>query len=440
MRLIERLSPRKVQTAKPTRGQRKANFLDGGGLHLCVTTSTGTTFNRSWVFKYELDGRRHEIGLGPLYDVSIHDAREEAKRLRGLLRQSIDPLDHKQQRERDRRLEAGKKATFEADAEAYFNLHESAWSLSHARQWKNSVEQYLNPHIGKTPVSQIDSAMLLNIITPIWKTKTETASRLINRLQVVLDFATAHNHRTGDNPANNLLALLPKKSKIKKVRNYEAVPYTDIPALMQALSVDPAPGAMALRLLILTALRPSEIRLASWNEIADGVLVIPAERMKRRIQHRVPLSQAALDLLAQLPGDGLLFPDVKEKHMGDALRRAGHKDATPHGTARASFRQWAEEHASEAHNVIESALAHRVAVNKTEEAYRRDLDLLNRRRPLIEQWATYCTGPVRGGDNIRALEERRARLNAPKAPAMTPAERQRRHRLKIASEVPAEAG
>jgi integrase len=396
-RLIDRLSPRFVKTAKPKRGQDKTNYLDGGGLHLAVTKSVDNTFNRSWVFKYELHGKRREIGLGPLHDVGLADAREEGKRLRGLLRQHIDPLDHKHAEQRARKVEAGKKVKFRDDADAYMNLHEAGWSKVHTRQWRRSIARYVYPAIGDMPVSEIVPSTLLQIITPIWKTKTETASRLINRLELILAFSTGHDHREGDNPASNLRSLLPKKSKVSKIENFEAVPYAQVPAVMAQLGDIDTIGSKALRFLTLCVARPGEVQGATYDELQGDTWVIPGARMKRGKRHRVPLSAQAIAILESIPRVGeRIFAGLTEKAMRAALQRLpGYKDATVHGM-RSAFKQWAETEQDIAiapRNVIELSLAHAVALDDTEEAYMRDVDLLERRRPLMKAWGEYCTAP-----------------------------------------------
>jgi integrase len=403
-RIINRLSPRFVQTARPKPGQHATRYLDGAGLHLAVTLSNDGGINRSWSFKYELNGQRREIGMGPLYDVPLAVARERAKAFRDQLREGIDPLDAKRERERALVIARGKLVTFQQDAEAYIALHAAEWkSEVHAKQWPASLRAYVYPQIGDTPVSEITPAMIRQIIEPLWINKTETASRVLNRIHMVLAYATSHAHRQGDNPASNLLASLPRKSKVSKVEHFAAVPYAEIGDVMARLREIDTVGSKALRFLTFTATRSNEVFDATWAEIKGDVWTIPGERMKAGRPHRVPLSPAALAILETLPRNGdRVFAGLGPKRMRETLQRLpGRKAATTHGM-RSAFKQWATEQTAAARAVIELSLAHAVALDPTESAYLRDADLLERRRVLMWQWAKFCTEPV-AGDTVVML-------------------------------------
>jgi integrase len=404
-RIINRLTPRFVMNAKPRgraspSGRHCTRYLDGGGLHLVCTASTDGLINRSWSFKYEIGGgegrkgKRHEIGLGPLFDVSLAKAREEAAALREMLRKGIDPLTERRTRRRALALERQRSVTFKQDAEAYMALHERGWSPKHARDWHRSLEQYVFPAIGSTPVAEITSATLLKIIEPIWLKRTVTAARLVNRLESVLAYAGTHDHRQGDNPAGSLLATLPKRTKVAPVENFASVPFQEVPGIVARLREIGTPAALALIFLILTSARANEVIGCEVTEIdlAKAIWVVPARRMKSRREHRVPLATAAVRLLEGLPRkDKRPFP-IDLHGMLRVLRKVN-ATATVHGM-RSAFKRWAVERTSFAPSVSEAALAHKLAGNATEGAYLRDADLFEKRRRLMEQWATFCMKPA----------------------------------------------
>jgi integrase len=425
-RLINRLTPRFVMNAKPKgkpspSGRLVTRYPDGGGLYLVCSASTDDLVNRSWSFKYEIGGsrrerrkgRRRELGLGPLYDVPLARAREEAAALRDMLRKGIDPLDAKQARKRALDAERGRMVTFRQDAESYMALHETGWSDKHAAQWRGSLARYVYPAIGNLPVSEIMPATLLQIIEPLWLKRTVTAARLVNRIENVLAYSTTHDHRQGDNPAGNLLAALPKQSKVTSVENFAAVPYAEVAEVMARLREINTISACALRFLILCAARTAEVLGATFEEIdfAAKCWTVPSARMKARRPHRVALSSDALELLRALPGHHgateRIFP--LDPH---ALRRVLAKVRTGvsvHGF-RASLKSWATEQTGFPRAVVESALAHRLAGNATEGAYLRDADLLEKRRKLMQAWAQYCATPTSAGDTV--IPMRRASVDA----------------------------
>jgi integrase len=395
---LHRLSVRFCQTAAP----RQHPYADGGNLYLDASMSkSGEHVNRSWLFVYQVPGtkaegrrRKHRhMGLGSYPDVSLVQAREEARQCRGLLRKSIDPLDHRRGQRQANITARESRVTFKDETERYITLHSAAWTPRFAADWRSSVRQYAFPKIGHLAVSEITQADVLKLIEPLWTTKTVTAGRVLNRIERILDYATAHGHRSGDNPASHITQSLPKKSKVAPVENLAALPYDEIPALMSKL--DKTAASTALRFLILTAARSAEVIGATWDEVdtKSALWTIPGERMKAGKRHRVPLSDAALECLGT-PATGQVLPIGRH---GIALRReltrlsiAG---TTVHGF-RSSFRQWAAERTAFSRNAIELSLAHEVAQNQAEDAYLRDSDLLEQRRKLMEQWATFCTTPA----------------------------------------------
>jgi integrase len=409
---LHRLSARFCQTAAP----RAHPYCDGGNLHLdCSMSKSGEHVNRSWVFIYELPGsgsktqgirgKRRYLGLGSLSDVTIVQAREEARQCRELLRKGIDPLDHHRGERRANIAARENRVTFKDEAERFITLHSAGWEKRFAADWRSSLELHAFAKIGDMPVDTITSADVLKLITPLWTTKTVTAGRVLNRIERIMDYATAQGHRSGDNPAAHITESLPKKSKVAPVENLAALHYDEIPALL--IKLDKTAEGNAIRFLILTAARNAEVVGADWSEIdSDKALwTIPGDRMKAGKRHRVPLSEAALECLGT-PARGQVFPIGRH---GIALRRKlkylGITGTSIHGF-RSSFRQWAAERTAFSRNAIELSLAHAVAQNQAEDAYLRDSDLLDQRRKLMNAWAEYCLTPVKAtGSNVVALRK-----------------------------------
>jgi len=393
-RTIEKLSPARVRTAKP-RGKRRALVIaDGGNLYLQCTLGDDGAVRRSWVFRYEINGRRREMGLGPTYTIGLAEARDKARVLRQQLLEDLDPLEAREADKRAKLIERARSVTFRQDAEAYMALHEKGWSPKHAQQWRKSLERYVYPVIGNMPVSEIIPATLLRLVEPLWLQRTVTASRIVNRLENVLAYATTHDHRQGDNPAGNLLAALPKQSKVAAVENLAATPYAKIATVMARLQQIGTPAAHALCFVVLTAARANEVIGCEWSELdlAKASWVIPARRMKGRREHRVPLSAPAVRLLQGLPRKGKRPFPIDDHAMLRVLRKVS-AESTVHGM-RSAFKQWAIECTAYPPNVSEAALAHKLAGNRTEGAYLRDADLFEKRRRLMSAWADYCTKPA----------------------------------------------
>ena len=392
---IEKLSALQVQRLKAP-----GYHGDGGGLWLQVS-SAGT---KSWVFRYTL-GKAREMGLGPLHTISLAEARAKARACRQQVLDGIDPIEARRAGKLTERAAAAKAAmTFQQAAEAYVEAHRAGWkNVKHADQWANTLRDYAYPTIGALPVSAVDTGLVVQLLEPIWREKTETASRVRGRVESVLDWATVRGHRSGDNPARwrgHLDKLLPKPTKVAKVRNHPALPYVEVGAFMKVLRAEKGIAARALEFIILTAARTSEVIGGKWSEVDRGAKAwtVSAERMKAGREHRVPLSAAALRVLRQMrelggkPGD-YVFPGAKsDKPMSNMaclklLERMGRASITVHGF-RSTFRDWAAETTNYSREVAEMALAHTIK-DATEAAYRRG-DLFDKRARLMEAWATYC--------------------------------------------------
>jgi integrase len=401
MRRINKLSALAV-----TRAERPGYYGDGDGLVLQVSSS-GT---KSWIFRYKRNGRQKEMGLGSLRQVDLATARAKARECRKLLLEGRDPLEERRDAARARRAEAAKATTFDQCADAYIAAHRAAWkNQKHVGQWQSTLAQYASPLIGDLAVAAIDTSLVMKVLGPIWHDKTETAKRLRGRIEVILDWATVSRLREGENPARwrgHLDQLLPKPTRIAPVKNFAALPWKEIPEFMRALRAREGTAARALEFAILTAARSGEVRGAAWSEIdlAEKLWTVPAVRMKAGVEHRVPLSDAAIAVLkATTRHSDLVFEGRKagvalsDMSLTAVLRRMGRGDITVHGF-RSAFRDWCAEAAGNefSREVCEHALAHRLP-DRVEAAYRRG-DLLDKRTRLMQAWADYCIAqaqPVR---------------------------------------------
>ncbi len=384
-----KLSPLQVASLK-----ERGYFGDGGGLYLRVTEG-GT---KSWAFRY-VRGRLREVGLGPLFDVPLADARDKARDLRKALRDGIDPLEAKKKAAAARAVADAKSVTFEWCAEQYIAAHRAGWrNPKHASQWENTLAKYASPVIGALPVQAVDTALVLKILQPIWQAKSETASRVRGRIESILDWAAVSGHRTGDNPARWDGHLVHKLARrVATVEHLAALPFDQINAFVTDLRKQEGIAARALEFLILTAARTGEVIGAEWKEfdLHKAVWSVPAERMKAKKPHTVPLPTRAVEILKELlqeNGGQFVFHGGKPgKSLSTGamlmlLRRMGRTDATPHGF-RSTFRDWASERSTFPREVCEMALAHNVG-NAVEQAYRRG-DLFDKRRKLMEAWQAY---------------------------------------------------
>lgn len=358
---------------------------------------------RSWVLRYPVGGKRRELGLGGFPGVTLAGAREAARKAREQLRDGIDPIEATRAKKSALAAETAKALTFDQCAAAYVKAHAAGWkNAKHAAQWTATLDTYASPIIGAMLVRDVELSHVMKIVEPIWRTKTETASRVRGRIESVLDWAKVRGYRDGENPARwrgHLDKLLPKRSKVAKPTNFAALPYAQAGDFWTELGKVEGMGAQALRFAILTAARSGEVRGATWEEIdlQAGVWTIPGERMKAGKEHRVPLSAQAVELLASLPrlaGNEHVFPAPRGGQLSDmtltaVLRRMG-LEVTAHGF-RSTFRDWAAEQTAYPSEVVEMALAHTID-NKVEAAYRRG-DLFEKRRRLMSDWSAFLATP-----------------------------------------------
>jgi integrase len=354
---------------------------------------------RSWVFRYQINGRLKRMGLGPTRLVTYSSAQKKAIAAQTLLLDGVDPMASRDAARQPSGM------TFDQCASGYIAAHKSGWTNDkHAYQWSQSLNTYASPVIGKLSVAQVDANHIVKILQPIWSTKSETADKLRSRLERVLDWARASGYRSGENPAKwkgELQHRLPPLSRVQVIKSHVAVPYADVPALYAKLSGGKTVSAKALMMVMLTASRVGEVLGATWQEFElDAeipIWTIPATRMKMRRPHRVPLSTAAVALVKALqredgkPTDLVFNGQVRGKKLSDAavrklLRKVSFEDADTHGL-RSSFRDWCADKTTYPREVPEMALAHNVG-SEVERAYFRS-DLIEQRAKLMGDWAKY---------------------------------------------------
>lgn len=365
------------------------------GLHLWVKTN----LKKYWILRFSQNGRQHNISLGGYPKVSIAEARIKAQQARDQITMGVNPAKERQRQKMAIKQTATSKITFREFALQCVDAKRPEWTnQKHAAQWIYTLEQYAFPVIGDKYLDEIEMDDILEILTPIWKTKTETASRLRGRLEWILAAATTKKMRTGTNPAlwrGFLQTILPAPKKIAKVKHHKALPYKELPGLIKRLRESDHVSALALEFTILNASRSGEVFGGRRSEVRDGIWVIPASRMKTKKEHRIPLCQRSLNLISMAsamdPGSQYLFSrkgrPLSNMAMSMALRRLG-VDVTVHGF-RSSFRDWVAEETNHPSEVAEMALAHLIS-NKTESAYRRG-DILEKRRSLLLDWEAYCS-------------------------------------------------
>jgi integrase len=384
----ERLTAKQVENARPGR------HGDGGGLWLEVSTSGA----RHWTLRYQINGRARWMGLGSAGVVTLAHARERARLARLALLDGIDPLEARRaQRAEQRRIQAA-TIIFREAAKAVIESRESGWSGEHARQWRVSIAE-VDSTLGSFPVAAIDTALVLKAVEPIWRRAQTTGNRTRQRIEVVLDWATARGARSGENPArwDGHLEHLLKDSH--KVKHHEAMPYNAVPGFMGELRTRPGTAARALEFLVLCASRSGEVLGARWSEIDidQKIWTIPAARMKADKDHTVPLATAALKILAgQSRNSEFVFAAPRsgramERHALADVMKAMERHETVHGF-RSSFSDWAADNTAFPQEVRQQALAHAIP-NKVEAAYRRGA-LLEKRRRLMADWATFCAALV----------------------------------------------
>jgi integrase len=406
-RTLSRLTAAEVRKLSKIPGMH----ADGGGLYLRVTPA-GVP---SWVFRYSTGERERYHGLGPLHTVSLAEARQKALLCRKQRLDGLDPIDERRGAKLERKLASAKAITFQVCAAAYIAAHRDGWkNPKHAAQWPATLASYVFPVFGDLPVAKVDTALVMRVLTPIWSSKTETASRVRGRIEAILDWATVSGYRTGDNPARwkgHLDHLLPKRSKVAPVEHHEALDFREVGAFMAELRAEEGFAARALEFTNLTCSRTKEAIGAQWEEfdLAERVWTVPAARMKGGKEHRVPLSARAFAIveeMAAIRSSQFVFPGQQDGRplsnmaMLMLLRRMGHGALTVHGF-RSTFADWHAERTNFPAEVREMALAHTVG-DKVEAAYRRG-DLFEKRRQLAEAWGRFCTTPAQGDAKLIPL-------------------------------------
>lgn len=409
-------------TALKIKSNKPGVFADGNGLYLQTTTAGA----KSWIFRYSINNRRRSMGLGSISDKTIAAARADIPALRAQVVAGLDPIE-----ERDRaaievkvKLEVAKleSTTFKEAALAFIEKKKPEWSNDkHVWQWTNSLEKFVFPVFGSVPVGDVSTHHVLDALNAIWLTKNETATRVRQRIEQILDFAKFNKWRAGENVATwagHLEHTLAKPSRVSVVEHQPALPYKKIAEFLTDLRQRKGMGARALEFLILTAARSGEVRGARWDEIdlTSGIWTVPPSRMKgekgKRKEHRVPLSDRAIELLKALPrmavgplvffgrdGDtplsdmtikasiGRINADRIDANLPPWVDEKSGRSVVPHGF-RSSFRDWAGEITHYPNEMAELALAHAVG-DKVEAAYRRG-DMFEKRRQMMNDWAIWC--------------------------------------------------
>ena len=380
--------------------------LEAPGLHavgtvpgLCLRVMPPPSSTKMWTLRIVVGKKRRDLGLGGYPAVTLAKALEVAREKRQSVQQGKDPVTERRAAKSALRASQQKQITFAQAASAYIAAHEAGWkNAKHAWQWNNSLELYAFPKVGQLDVGDIGMADVLEVLEPIWRTKTETASRIRGRIELILAWADKRAERERLNPARwrgHLDTQLPARNKVAKPKHHAALPVSDASAFMSDLRKQGGSAARALEFAILTAARSGEVRFATWPEIDFGsrTWVVPAERMKSGREHRVPLSPAAIALLESTPlvdDSEVIFQAPRGGVLSDmalvAVCRRMNACCVPHGF-RSTFRDWCAERTNVAREVAEMALAH-TAGNEVAAAYRRG-DLFDKRRHLMDEWAAY---------------------------------------------------
>jgi integrase len=409
----------KLSAAAVRNAMKPGLYGDGHGLYLQISVF-GT---KAWVFRFMLDGRPRKMGLGPLHTVSLKEARAEALEARKLARKGIDPIEHQKAQRGGQKLAEAKAITFKECASKYIEANRANWkNAKHVDQWfatfnetkrGKTVFPAATAAINDLPVSAIDTGLVLKALEAIWTKTPETAGRIRGRIEAVLDWAKVRGLREGENPArwrDHLKQALPARSRLSR-GHHHALPYIEMPAFMAELRAKGGISAQALEIAILTAARTGEVIDARWPEfdLQAKMWTIPGTRMKSAREHRVPLSDRAMQVLSSLPRKGdTVFPGAREGRplsntamlvLARGMRGHG---ATVHGF-RSTFRDWAAEQTSYPGELCEIALAHAVT-DKTEAAYRRG-DMMEKRRRLMADWAAYCEREPAARDNVVSIRE-----------------------------------
>jgi len=406
-------------TVKAVEKQTKPGLYgDGGGLTLQVTQQ-GV---KSWLFRFMIDGKPYGMGLGPTHTITLAEARQKATDARKLVINGCNPLEAKRLATLQAKAAKARLMTFAECANAYIEAHKVSWrNPKHQDQWVNTIESYVNPIIGTFPVFEVDTALVMKVLTQsdadglqFWQSKNETANRVRGRIEAILGWATTSGFRSGDNPARwkgHLINLLATISRAERIKHRPSLPWERIGAFVCALKQSEGIAARAVEFTILTASRSGEVRGAKWSEIdlKKKVWTIPANRMKAKQEHEVPLSSSAIDLIqkqGRVAGSDLIFPNTKGGVLSDmaltaVIRRMDKKDPdqwrtdsgdiiTVHGF-RSTFRMWAAEATNYPREVAEHALAHKLP-DVVERSYQRGSQF-SKRSAMMEDWARYCSTP-----------------------------------------------
>ena len=397
----------KARKAANTPNAKAALVGDGGGLYLSIVKAGSA----SWLFRYMVAGKAHTIGLGGYPKVGLKFARAKAQEVRDSLAQGIDPSLAKKEVARQQKIAMAKAKTFDACAAEYIELQRPMWANEkHAQQWTNTIATYASPLIGKLPIAHIETDDVLRVLKPIWATKPDTASRLRGRIESIFGWATVHGWRSGQNPArfkDHLKHLLPKRQASAQ-KHHASMPYAEVPAFMQKLQGESGMARYALEFLILCASRTGEVIAAKWSEIdaSKRIWTIGASRMKAKVEHRVALSDRALEVLNVVkPFSQGEYVFAGRRHdkplsnmaMAELLKRMGVTGITVHGF-RSSFRVWAGEQTNYPFHVAEQALAHSLP-DAVQAAYLRS-DFFEHRVGLMRDWATFvATVPATTSDH-----------------------------------------
>lgn len=415
-KIAKKLSPMEV-----SRLSKEGLHSVGGvmGLHLQIRGGS-----KAWILRIKIGDRRRDLGLGPYPETGLADVSQKARGIRDKVQAGIDPVAERRARQSAMKVSQAKQVTFRQVAEQYLESKAGEKTVRHTQVWRSSFEMYVYPVIGDVLVQDIDLSQVVKVLEPIWNTINDTATKLRGRVEAVLAMAIVRSYRTGPNPADwkgNLDQCLPKPSKVKKVRKQPALPFHQIHDFLTDLHKVEGMGALALEFAILCASRSGEVRGAQWNEIdlSSASWTIPAERMKAKKEHRVPLSDAAVELLEKLSKDVILkdnplvFPALRGGMLSDmtisaVCRRINERREreglapwtdeqsgpwiVPHGF-RSTFRDWCSEQTDYQNEVAEMALAHTIG-NQVEASYRRG-DLFTKRRQMMQDWARYCQSPVK---------------------------------------------
>lgn len=394
--------------------QNPGLYGDGGGVYLQVSKEG----QKSWIFRFMLNKKSRAMGLGSVSLVSLAEVRMKAVECKKLLLCGKDPIEEKKSARLAQAFSEAKNITFAECAELYIKSHRPGWkNAKHADQWTNTIKTYAKPIIGHLSVQDVDTGSIMKILEPIWPTKTETASRVRNRIELILSWAKARGYCNGENPARwrgHLDSLLPKRSNVQKVKHLTALPIKDLGFFMQKLRSLGGTTALGLEFQILNASRTGEVLGARWSEInfEDALWIIPATRMKAKREHRVPLSSRAMEILNAMKNysDGeFIFPGRKigkplcSNVFLDIIKKQLKLNVTAHGF-RSTFSDWASERTAHSREVVEMSLAHSIR-DATEAAYRRG-DLLLKRRILMNDWEKFCATTVEGSAKVIEFQKK----------------------------------